>query len=221
MKKADDFDAAIFDLDGTLLDSNDSWAEIDEIYLLKHGITPSPGRSAEMASSSYEEVYEQIKKLGITDSFEDFKAEINEIAENEYTNNIGLKDGAERYLRHLKDSGKKTALLTASPEKLYKPALKAHGIYELFDIFLSAENTDFDKYNEEIYFLCASKLQASPNRCIVFDDLYKCIMAAKSAGMKTVCVYDRYSQLDFFMARGFSDEYIYSFSDLLADPKTT
>ena len=60
-----DFKAAIFDLDGTVADSNPRWEKIDEEYLREHGIFPSESDLKRYTALTYEECAEEFIRLGI------------------------------------------------------------------------------------------------------------------------------------------------------------
>jgi HAD superfamily hydrolase (TIGR01509 family) len=206
---------AIFDLDGTLIDSNHVWEAIDRELLERRGITVSDDFLKILASATYEDAYNQMQLVGVTDSYETVLGEFNELALYEYKHNIVLKDEAENYLKKLKENGTKLAVATASPKELYEPVMRRCGIYELFDEITTVFDVGKSKEFPDIYLTAAAKMGVSPAECLVFEDISRGIMTAKDAGFKTVLVYDRYSQLDFFRMRGVADHYIYSFADLL------
>ncbi|MDR0992489.1 MAG: HAD family phosphatase [Ruminococcus sp.] len=205
----------IFDLDGTLLDSNNIWEQIDRELLARRGISVSDDFLKILASHSYEEAYNQMQLVGVTDSYETILNEFNEMALFEYQNNVVLKDEAKTYLEKLKEDGVKLAIATASPKELYEPVLTKYGILNLFDNITTTFDVGKTKDFPDIYLTAAAKIGVSPANCVVFEDLKKGIETAKAAGFKTCMVYDRYSQLDFFRMRGIADHYIYSFADLL------
>jgi HAD superfamily hydrolase (TIGR01509 family) len=206
---------AIFDLDGTLIDSNYVWEQACSDILSKRGINVSEDFLRIIAASNYEDAYKQMMLVGITDSYETILNELNEIALEEYKHSILTKDEAKTFLEKLKSDGVKLSIATASPKMLYEPVLKRNEIYELFDNITSVDEVGKNKEQPDVYLKAAAKMGLSPADCIVFEDISQGILSAKSAGFKTVMVYDRYSQLDFFRMRGIADHYIYSFADLL------
>jgi HAD superfamily hydrolase (TIGR01509 family) len=208
---------AIFDLDGTLIDSNHVWEMIDKELLSRRGISVSDDFLRILASLSYEEAYSQMQLVGVTDSYETILNEFNEMALYEYRNNIELKDEAKTFLEKLKEKGVKLAVATASPKELYEPVLSKFGILTLFEVITTVFDVGKSKDYPDIYLNTAAKIGVSPANCIVFEDISKGIQTAKAAGFKTCMVYDRYSQLDFFRMRGVANHYIYSFADLLKD----
>jgi HAD superfamily hydrolase (TIGR01509 family) len=216
----ENIEAAIFDLDGTVVDSNDVWLEAERIILEKNGISVPESKLSKFVLLTYEEIYPEMLKLGLTYDFDTFVNTMDEIALSEYQN-ITLKEDVKKYIRILKGLGIKTAVATSSSRALAETVLKANGVSDLFDIVLTTADTGISKDEPDIYFRACESFNVAPERCVVFEDRYTGIVTAKNAGMKTVCVYDRYSQLDFFKARNVADMYIYSFADMLSEKKAS
>lgn len=211
--KADGF---IFDLDGTLLDSNGVWEEIDRRVLEENGVYLTENELHAAAAMTYEQVLELFYSKGIRKyTLDGLKCEFDRLAEFEYANNIGLKKGAGEYLSEIKKRGGKIALATASGEKLYKPALCRNGVYELFDAFCTTAEAGSSKDRLDIYLLAAEKIGVPPGRCAVFEDIPEGIISAKRAGMYSVAVYDSCSVSEHERMRGMADRFIMSFEELL------
>jgi HAD superfamily hydrolase (TIGR01509 family) len=216
----ENIEAAIFDLDGTVVDSNDVWLEAERLILEKNGITAPEEELSKFVLYTYEEIYPEMCKLGLTYDFDTFVSAMDEIALSEYQN-ITLKEDIEKYIRILRGLGIKTAVATSSSRTLAEEVLRANGVSDLFDIILTTADTGIGKDDPDIYFRACESFGVPPDRAVVFEDRYTGIITAKNAGMKTVCVYDRYSQLDFFKARNVADMYIYSFADMLSEKKAS
>ena len=210
-----DFSAAIFDLDGTLIESNSVWAKIDKIILSKRGIPCSDGFAAKLSSLTYEGAAEEMHKLGVKEDTQSLIKEFNELAVQEYRYNVFLKDYAKEYLEYLKNRGVKLALATASPKELYEPVLRHNGVYSFFDVFCTTAEAGKSKDHPDIYLLAASKLGVSPEECIVFEDVLNGIISAKNAGMTAIGVYDAYSSEDIVTIRLRSDGFIMNFSEMM------
>lgn len=208
------FSGAIFDLDGTLIDSNTVWEQLDRIILSRYDISCSDEFLHDLASMTYEEAAEAICGLGLNITAAQFADELNVLAAEEYAHNILLKDGAADYLHYLKDKNIPICLATASPEMLYAPVLKNNKVYELFDAFVTTDEAGASKDFPDVYFLAADKINVPYNKCIVFEDVLKGIISAKKAGMTAVGVYDAYSP-DEAQIKLNSDIYIHSFYEMI------
>ena len=210
-----EFDAAIFDLDGTIIESNSVWEKLDVIMLNRRGIKPNDEFIKALTAMSYEEAAEEFRKLGVNISTSEFMEEIDILAEYEYAHNIKLKDGIKEYLELLKENNVKIGLATASTPKLYLSVLKNNGVYDFFDAFVTTYDVGKGKEYPDIYIETARQLGASKEKCVVFEDIFKAINTAYLAGMITVAVYDDYSALDKEKMCLISDKYIQNFNELL------
>lgn len=215
MITVDDFDAAIFDLDGTIADSNRVWEKIDRRYMQSKGKFLSDRELKRMAAMTYEECAEFIASKGIEVSVPELRKEFNKMAVYEYRNSIFPKPGAPEFLKFLKAKGKFIALATASPRELYEPFLCHNCIYSYFDCFVTTEEAGKSKDHPDVYLLAASKLGVSPDCCAVFEDLLAGIVSARDAGMYTVGVYDKYSEEDIISIRNTADRFIMDFSEMM------
>jgi HAD superfamily hydrolase (TIGR01509 family) len=210
-----EFKAAIFDLDGTLIDSNSVWEKIDRKILSKRGIKATNEEIVRMASMTYEDAAEFMQSLGVKETASELISEFNELAVSEYRNSIFLKEYVKEYLDKLKNDGVKMAVATASPKALYEPVLRHNGIYSYFNTFCCTEEIGKSKDYPDIYLLAASRLNVMPEQCMVFEDILKGVASAKNAGMYVVGVYDKYSADDVVTIRTVADRFIQSFYEML------
>ena len=133
-----DFKGAIFDLDGTLIDSMGVWEKIDKEFLKKRNISITHDYIEKINSMSFKKAAKYtIERFNLKESSEELIKEWNEMAIYEYSNNIKLKPHVKEYLEKLKNNNIKIGLATSSPRILYEPVLKNNHIYEYFDVLTS------------------------------------------------------------------------------------
>lgn len=208
------YDAAIFDLDGTLLDSMYVWDKIDTDFLANRGFEIQEDYKEKIsAMTEMETALYTIEAYSLTDSPEALIKEWNEMAVFEYTHNVSLKPYAFEYLSALKKSGIKLAAATNSNPILYEPALKRCGIYNMFDSIISSVNTKKGKSSPDIFLHAAKALNTNPKNCIVFEDVLTAVKSAKLAGMTVCGIDDASSRKNADAMRKICDFYIKSFSD--------
>ncbi len=211
-----DFKAAIFDLDGTLLESMDVWHQIDVDFLAKRGLDVPSEYVAKITSMSFKQTAEYtIEYFGLNETVEQITREWFEMAIDRYSNQVRLKPNAKQYLKSLKQRGIKLGTATSLPEVLATPALKNNGIYRLFDAFTSTDEVSRGKNYPDIYLMAAQKLNVSPQHCVVFEDILPGVKSALAAGMRVYGVYDRSSKSYQEEIKSLAEVYIRNFAELL------
>ena len=211
-----DFEGAIFDLDGTLLDSLWVWDEVDKNFLGRRGIdVPNDYMDIINPMSVMQTAEYTIERFSLSDTPQDLIKEWNMLALKEYKSNVNMKPGAHEYLHNLKKQGIKLGIATASDPEIYVPALKNLGIYDLFDAITHADEVSRGKDFPDIYLLTAQKLGIAPEKCVVFEDIFSGINSAKSAGFYTIGVHEEYSKKDTDKIIRTADMYILSFDELM------
>lgn len=184
--------AAIFDLDGTLLDSMGVWDQVDIDFLNKRGIEVPPDYMTKVSAMQFRQIAEYtIARFGLTDTPEELMQEWDDMASVAYSTTVEAKPGALDYLRDLKDSGVKLGVATSLPPRLREPALRHVGMFDLFNDIVSVDDAnDVGKDQPDVYLLAAKRLGAAPADCTVFEDLLVGMKSAKSVGMKVWAMHD-------------------------------
>lgn len=208
------FKAALFDMDGTLLDSMHVWAQVDDDFFAALGIVTPSDYGPALSGLSFQQSAEYTKqRFQLPESTEEIIAEWNRLCVLQYEQQVCLKPGAARYLRMLHRYGVKIAAATALPEHLFLPALKRAGVDHLFSAFATTSETGEVKRTGAVYRLAAQRLGVKAKDCIVFEDILDGHIGASAAGMRSCNVYDRYADHDRdaitatadFCTRDFSD----------------
>ncbi|MBR3928609.1 MAG: HAD family phosphatase [Clostridia bacterium] len=208
------FTAALFDMDGTLLDSMGVWADVDRHFFESRGMTVPEDYAHSISGLSFRQTAVYTKeRFHLPESVDEILAEWNEMCEKEYVLNVLLKKGAKEYLLKLKKEGVKLAVATALPERLYKPALLRNGVYDLFDAFASTDEAGERKSTGRVYLLAAERLGVKPQECCVFEDITDGIIGAKNAGMKAVLVKDEANEKSRKESMHIADAYLEAYAD--------
>lgn len=207
-----EFEAAIFDLDGTILNSMDVWEQIDISFLQKRGLPVPADYVTEICARSFEEAAQYtIDLFGLSEAVTDIIDEWNDMAVYEYAHNVKLLPHTLDYLLRLKSHGIKLAVATGLPKELFLPCLENNSILELFDTLCSTDEVMRGKEFPDVFELAARKLQTVPERCIVFDDVLPAVKSAKQAKMIVCGVYDKYSAHHRAEIERLADYYILDF----------
>lgn len=207
---------AIFDMDGTLIDSMWVWNKIDVDYLSKRNILLPSDLRENIEHLSFDETAEYFKnRFKLIDTTEEIKNEWNEMAYCEYAHTVELKPYAKEYLSLLKSYGIKIGLATSNCNALVEVVLKKHNIYNFFNTITTTNEVDKSKNFPDVYLLAAKRLDIIPQSCIVFEDIFPAIIGAKAANMKTVAVYDSYSQMQWHQMTKLSDYSIKGYDELI------
>ena len=211
-----DFDAAIFDLDGTLIDSMGMWEQLDADFLARRGLAVPEGYTEAVSSMNFPEAAAYtVRRLGLPESPEEIVREWNSMVAEEYAHGIGLKPHAREYLEFLRDRGIRLGVATALPPELYGPVLKNNGVFPLFAAFADVSEVARGKGFPDVYLLAAERLGVPPCRCAVFEDVLPGVRGAKAAGMTVFGVRDRSSARDEAAIRETADGFLRDFAELL------
>ncbi|MBQ9988662.1 MAG: HAD family hydrolase [Clostridia bacterium] len=208
-------EGAIFDLDGTLIDSMVMWDTLASTYLLEtHGIVADP---------SVDDTINELNGVGACKlirewfNLEETEEEIEEtyckIIRRFYCERVQLKPGVETMLKHLKDKGVKICIVTATARNLMEPALERLGIgHYVSAVFGGADKSKPDAYERALAFLNTPK-----ENTVIFEDALYAIETAKAAGYPVVAVYENSFRKDADRIRTLADVYVDTMDQALTD----
>lgn len=205
----------IFDLDGTLIDSNGVWVEVDRTFLARRGAPYTREYREGVAHTILQNCAVFTKEyLRLEESCEEIIAEWMELARDAY-HSVPLKPCAREYLDRCREAGHRMILFTACVPEHCRAALANHRLEPYFERIIYAQEMGVDKRSPEIFRKIAREMGVAPKDCVLFDDSLSACKAAKAAGMTVVGVRDdcfRDIQPDM---RELCDRYISGFRELL------
>lgn len=211
-----EFKGAIFDLDGTILDSMWVWEQVDVNFLGNRGISVPKDYAKEISAMNIITAAEYtIARFGLPETAEQVAAEWYDMAMKEYAEDVQLKAGAREYMAYLKAKDVKLAVATSSPRELFLPCLENNEIFEFFDTIVTTMEVERGKDFPDVYEEAARRISLKPSECMVFEDILKGIKAAKQGGFYVVALEEDHAIEDREEIRQVSHKYIKDFEELM------
>ena len=186
---------AIFDFDGTLVDSMFIWDTFGEDYLRTLGKEPKENLTEAFKTFTLEQAAEYYREhYGVTLSVNEIVDGVNEMVTKLYKTKVTLKDGVREFLEALKSQGVKMCVATVTDRPIVEDVLNRLGIRDFFfEIFTCAE-VGYNKETPHIYRAALEVLGTKKDETVVFEDALHALITAKKDGFRVVAVYDRHER---------------------------
>lgn len=204
---------AIFDMDGTLIDSMYVWKDIGSRYLRYLGYEPPENLNEAISNMSMQQVCDYFTQtIGLARTPRQISEEINAMVEPIYENEIGLKAGVATLLEKLSSMGVKMCVATATDMHIVEAVLKNCGIRHYFSEIFTCTSVGAGKDNPLIYERALELLGTEKKYTPVFEDALYAAKTAKAAGFPVIGIYDSYSASEQEKIKALSDCYITDYS---------
>ena len=191
------FDAAVFDLDGTLVDSEPAWEKAKLAVAQQHGRSITRAQLDASVGRSMDELVATVFAPADADAVRNIEKQIFAEGEKWLGDLRQPIPGAADFLRDLHGRGLRIALCSSAPEYLIRDALVQLLVLDLVEVIVSADPLPRRKPDPYPYQLTAEKLALPPDRLIGFEDALPGARSAKGAGLFTAAIGPEATSPDF------------------------
>ena len=209
-------EGAVFDLDGTLLDSSWVWEKVDEKFLGDRGFQVPDDYVDEISPLGAERaaVY-TIERFGLNEDKDDIVREWIEMAKKEYATEVVCKPYAKEFLEELHKLNIKMAVATSSDRELFMKTLEREGILKYFQKIVTVDEVERGKGYPDIYEEAARRIKVNPHKCLVFEDILAGVTGASLGEFNVVAVFDEKSKHNWEKIKSISKYSINDYKELL------
>ena len=209
-------EGAVFDLDGTLLDSSWVWEKVDEKFLGDRGFQVPDDYVDEISPLGAERaaVY-TIERFGLNEDKDDIVREWIEMAKKEYATEVVCKPYAKEFLEELHKLNIKMAVATSSDRELFMKTLEREGILKYFQKIVTVDEVEHGKGYPDIYEEAARRIKVNPHKCLVFEDILAGLTGASLGEFNVVAVFDEKSKHNWEKIKSISKYSINDYKELL------
>lgn len=188
---------AIFDVDGTLLDSMGFWMEAGERYLKEKGKTPEAGLGKTLYPMSMSAGAQYLKThYGLEESTEEIIRGVNGVIRNFFACEVQLKPGAAEFLRQMQSHGIPMRAATATDKSILVPAFHRLKIGKYITEIFTCSEVGAGKDRPDVYHAARRSMGTDTESTWVFEDALHAAKTAAEAGFPTAGVYDKSGELN-------------------------
>jgi beta-phosphoglucomutase-like phosphatase (HAD superfamily) len=190
-KNIREYRGALFDLDGTLVDSMHVWDHLCRDWLLAKGKKPEADLEKDLIPMTLIQGAEYvIRRYGFDLSPRELIGQWEGMALGCYETTVEVKKETAALAGELYDAGLKLAVVTSCFPAACEAVLKRHGLRAFFSAVLYTDEVSKDKSFPDIWLAAAERLGLESAECIVFEDAYYALKGVRDAGMGFAAVYD-------------------------------
>lgn len=182
---------AIFDVDGTLLDSMPIWEQAGALYLESLNIQADPDLGALMYAMTMEEGATYLRQqYGVDRTADEIISGIHGIIRGFYYDEVVLKPGVMEFLTFLKKEHIRITAATSCDRPFVEAAFERLCIAEYFERIFTCTEIGAGKHSPDIFAAASVSMATVPSETWVFEDALHAILICRESGYKTVGVYD-------------------------------
>ena len=185
-----DSQGVIFDMDGTLFDTESVFQEEWNRLAAERGISLPESFKYEICGTSGDPMNRIIERYYQVDDGTEIQRLCKERVSRRLLVKVPEKPGCREILSFFRERGYAISIGSSSPMKQILANLAVTGLSSCFDALASGEEVAHGKPAPDIFLLAARKMGVPPRGCYVFEDSPNGIRAACAAGMKAVMVPD-------------------------------
>lgn len=216
MKRLENIEFAIFDMDGTILDSMWAWDTAADRLLAALNITPRPEMREDIRPMTVPQVADYlIKEYCLPQSHDDLMQLFDDTMVSFYKYEADYKEGALELLNTLKERGIGMCLATATDRHMVDIVLKRLGIYDMFDFIITCTEVGASKASPLVFEECLKRSGSERSKTWVFEDSAFAVTTAKNAGFPVLAVYDKSSEMFEDDKKRDADIYLHSLKELV------
>lgn len=185
-----DYSAAIFDMDGLLIDSEPLWQDAEiatyapfDVPVTRELCRATAGRRIDEVLSLWHERFDW-QGPPVEEMVDRVLAEVTRLIVDKGE----ALPGVHATMQRLRESGMKLAIASSSPPPLIEAVVRKFELAEFLHITHSGIHESRGKPHPAVFLTAAKKLGVEPNRCLVFEDAPAGVAAGKAAGMTVIAV---------------------------------
>ena len=208
---------AIFDMDGTLIDTERIYQKGWFSVAPEFGEKSSMELARAVSGTSGEQMRQVVNRFYPKVDPELYVQRVIEFVKEETVKHIDLMPGVTDILKFFAENGVKMAVASSSPTEVIKTNLGQVGIIDYFDALIGGDQIKCGKPAPDIFLKAAASINLSPGDCYVFEDSLNGVRAAHAAKCTAVMIPDQVPPTD--EIRKIADAIIPSLVDALAAVK--
>lgn len=211
----DNIKGAIFDLDGTLIDSLGVWDNVASKYLMDQGIVPADDLDELLKSKSMQQAVDHFQEdYGLQKTAEEIVAGIDEVVIKAYRETVLPKPGVLAFLDKLKAKGIPMVLASATSRVPIEACLITNNMTDYFQGIVTCAEIGAGKDKPEIFEVCLKLLGTKKEETLVFEDAPYAIRTAKQAGFRLIGVYDPSWETEWQAVEALTEKFIHHWDEL-------